>query len=1011
MKTTLTLLLLFLSAFVLNAQVKITGTVYDAENSGPLPGVNIVEKGTANGTISDIDGNFTLTVKNREAQITFSFVGYNAQEVTVGDQLSLVINMTPESISLDEVMVVGYGTMKKSVLTGSIAKIDQAELAKTTDTRIEQALQGRTSGVMIMNTSGQPGSNISIRIRGTGTDNDPDPLFLVDGLPMDKEGLDYLTASDIASIEVLKDASSCSIYGTRGANGVVIITTKQGNKNGKFSVSYDGYYGFQNPWRKMDMLNAQQYMEIINEAGTNDNRTNPYFSQAAMDTITWSTDWQDQMYYYNAPKTSHSFSFTGGSDHSTYSSSLSYFGQDGIVAEGKSNFKRITYRLNTTHDFGKITIGSNLNVVNINSKGIESNSQYGTGINQALNMQPIVPVTLSNGVYATPVDFGLGLQEITNPVALLEVLNQKTVTNKVLGDVNLTWEIINGLKFRSDFGGEVSVVDWKSYTPVYFIDTNHQNDSTNYMDQTYTKYVRWNWDNTLTYTTSFNKNNLTVLIGSTRFRNYSEGMWIQKKNLIFDDLDHAYISNAQASTALTSGGFSDHTLASVFGRINYNYDEKYLLEAVVRRDGSSKFGYNNLYAIFPAFSAGWVLSREDFFPENGLLNFAKLRTSWGQNGNESIADFAYTSVLNYNHTYYFGTDKTIYYGMFPERLPNPSVRWETSQQFDIGIDLAMLDNKITMLANFYDKRTKGWLVDALLPSASGNNPPIVNGGEVQNTGVEFEITYKEKYASGLSFSTSLNASTNKSLLLNTDDEDNPLYGSEGIKGQGPVVIGEVGMPLGYFWGYETEGVFQNADEILAHPAQKNAKPGDLIYVDQDSSGTINDADKVYLGTPYPKLMLGLNMSFEWKGFDFYMFWYSALGHQMWRANRRDDLKYSNFSTDVLNRWHGEGTSYDYPRVTVSDPNGTWKKPSDFYVEDADYLRLKSATLGYTLPKGISSLLKVEKIRIYVTGENLLTFTKYSGLDVEVGGGPLSLGIDYGVYPSAKTFLGGLSITF
>ncbi|MFZ5939405.1 MAG: SusC/RagA family TonB-linked outer membrane protein [Bacteroidota bacterium] len=1011
MKTTLTLLLLFLSAFVLQAQVKITGKVYDAENGGPLPGVNIIESGTANGTISDFDGNFTLSVRNRESRITFSFVGYNTQEIVVADQTVIEVRLAPETISLNEVMVVGYGTQKKSVVTGSIAKIDQDELSKSTDTRIEQALQGRTSGVMIMNNSGQPGDNLSIRIRGTGTNNDPDPLFIIDGLPMEKEGLDYLNANDIASIEVLKDASSCSIYGTRGANGVVIITTKQGKKNGRFTVSYDGYYGFQNPWKKMDLLNAQQYMDIINEAGVNDKRTNPYFSQAMMDTINWSTDWQDEMYYYNAPKTNHTFSFNGGSENSTFSSSLSYFGQDGIVAEGKSNFNRLTYRLNTTHDFGKLTIGSNMNVVNIKTKGIDGNTQYGTGINQALNIQPIVPVTYSNGAYATPSDFGVGLQEITNPVALLEIINSKTNTNKVLGNVNATYEIIEGLKFRTDFGGEVAVVEWKSFTPVYFIDTNHQNDSTNYMGQSTTKYVRWNWDNTLTYTKSFGNHNLVALVGMTRFKEYSEGTWIEMRNLIFNDLDHAYLDNSQSTTARASGGYGEHTLASLFARLNYNYNEKYLFEGVVRRDGSSRFGSDNKYGIFPAFSAGWVISKEDFFPQLGAISFAKLRASWGQNGNEKIPDFAYTSTMSSSLIYYFGTDQTPYYGIQPSRYPNSALKWETSQQFDAGLDLALLNNKLSFLFNFYDKRTKDWLIDAPAMTMIGNTRPYVNGGEVKNTGFEIELGYKERFSNNLSFSVSMNGSTNKSKVLSINNVDGKLYGSEGIKGQGAVLLAEEGSPLGYFWGYETSGVFQTVEEIANYPAQKNAKVGDLIFVDQDTSGTLNDDDKVYLGTPYPKLILGLNLTLEWKGFDVYMFWYSALGHQIWRANRRDDLKYSNFSTDVLNRWHGEGTSYDYPRVTISDPNGSWKKPSDFYVEDADFLRLKSVTLGYTLPKTLTSFLKVQKIRIYVSGENLLTFTKYSGLDVEVGGGPLGLGIDYGVYPQAKTVLGGLSITF
>ena len=396
----------------MHAQVTITGIITDAENKEPLPGVSIVEEGTSKGTITDASGKFTLEVDNEDAKLSFSFIGYQTEQLRVGDQRNIELSLTPELIGLDEVLVVGYGVQKKSVATGSIAKVSGNELANSKDTRIEQSLQGRAAGVIVMNNSGQPGDNLTIRIRGTGTNRDADPLFIIDGLPMEKEGLEYLNANDVESIEVLKDASSAAIYGTRGANGVIIITTKQGKKEEKFQVSYDGYYGVQNPWHKLNMLSADEYMDIMNEAGVNDGRNNPIFPDAMRDTINWSTDWQDEMYYYNAPKTSHTFSLSGGSENSTYSSSLSYYSQDGIVAKDKSNFERLTYRLNVTREFGILKVGSNLNLINIKKKGIDGNTQYGLGINQAINMQPIVPVTYSNGTYAVPSDFGVGLQEV-----------------------------------------------------------------------------------------------------------------------------------------------------------------------------------------------------------------------------------------------------------------------------------------------------------------------------------------------------------------------------------------------------------------------------------------------------------------------------------------------------------------------------------------------------------------------------------------------------------------------
>lgn len=1004
-----TLLIILLIPTLLFSQISVSGVILDAENSEPLPGVSIMVKETTKGTISDANGNFSIEVDNETSVLIFSYVGYLSDEITIGNQTNLEISMVPDLVNLEEVLVVGYGIQKKSVVTGAIAKVSSEELSKTKDTRIEQSLQGRTAGVIVMNNSGQPGDNLTIRIRGTGTNRDADPLFIIDGLPMEKEGLDYLNANDIESIEVLKDASSAAIYGTRGANGVVIITTKQGKKGERFTVSYDGYYGIQNPWRKLELLDADQYMDIINEAGFNDGRSNPYFSDEMRDSV-YTTNWQDEMYYYNAPKTSHTFSLNGSTEKSTYSSSLSYYSQDGIVAQNKSNFERITYRLNTTREFGRLLAGSNINLANIKRHGIDGNTQYGLGINQAINIQPIVPVTYSNGAWGVPSDFGVGLQEVTNPLAMLEYHNRLNNTNKALGNVYIVLDLVKGLKFRSDFGGEYSMVEEKSYTPTYFIDSNHKNDSTDYMNQSFHKYIRWNWENTLTYEFSVSNHNVVAMIGMTRFKEFDEGMWSEKRELIFNDLDHAYFDNAQNTQARTTGGYSEHTLASLFGRINYNYNEKYLFEGVIRRDGSSRFGADNRYGIFPAVSAGWVLSRENFFPETDILNFAKLRISWGQNGNENIDNFAYTSTMSSNLIYYLGTDQIAQYGIQPSRYPNSALKWETSEQFDIGTDLALMRNRISLTLDYYDKRTKDWLIDAPAMLMIGNVRPYVNGGEVQNSGFEVEMAYKENFGD-LKLNIGLNASTNRSKVLSINNEQGAITGGEGVKGQGNVLRAEEGEPLGYFWGYQTNGIFQSEEEIEATPHQRNAHVGDLKFIDVNNDSTLDDEDRVNIGNPYPKFILGFNTSLEWKGFDFYMFWYSALGHQVWMANRRDDLKYSNFTTDILDRWHEGNTATDHPRVTISDPNGTWKKPSDFYVQDADFLRLKTITLGYTLPKIALDFLHIQKLRFYVTAENLITITKYPGMEMEVGGDPLNIGIDHGAYPLSRTILGGVNITF
>jgi TonB-linked SusC/RagA family outer membrane protein len=855
------------------------------------------------------------------------------------------------------------------------------------------------------------------------TYRDADPLYIVDGLPLTRDAMDYLNSSDIASIEVLKDASASAIYGTRGANGVIIITTKQGKKSTPIKVTYDGFYGIQNAWKKQDMLNSEQYLEIMNEAQANDGRSNPLFDEATIALIRdngWDTDWQEAIFNKNALKTSHTLSFNGGGENNTYSSSLSYFKQEGIIAPGKSNFERFTYRLGTKRSIGKFEIGTNINLANIKRRGIDGNSQYGLGLNQAINMQPIVPIKYDDGTWGTPADFGVGLQEITNPVALLEYHNSKSSTNKVLGNIYGVFEIIEGLKLRTDFGGEVAYVQDNSYTPLYYIDANHVNDSLDNATTGMNKFVRWNWENTLSYTKTFNQHSITGIIGITLFKEFSENVWAKKQDLIFDNLEKAYLDNAQLPNAEAGGGFGEHTLGSYFGRVNYNYAEKYLLEAVLRIDGSSRFGADNRYAYFPAVSAGWVLSKESFFPQSQVFNFAKLRFSWGQNGNESIGDFRYTTLINSNNIYFYGLNQTMVNGIQPNRYPNPALVWETSEQLTIGTDLAFLSNRITLGLDYYDKRTKDWLIEesnASYPLLIGNVGPVINAGEVQNSGVEIELGYKQNFTKDLFLSVSFTGSHNRSKILSLENENGYILGAGGIHGQSNILRLEVDNPLGYFHLVQTDGVFQTQEEIdnyvdaSGRRIQPRAEPGDLKFIDIDSSGTIGDEDRVNAGTPYPKFIAGLNLTLDWKGIDFSMFWYTALGHQIYNATRRYDLQYANFTTGVLDRWNGEGTSTTHPRVTLADPNLTYKTASDYFLEDADYLRLKNLTIGYTLPSQITSRVNIDRFRIYVTAENLLTFTKYTGMEVEMGGGPLDIGIDRGVYPQPKTFLVGLQIGF
>ncbi len=1023
MKQTILALLFIACSLALNAQgLQIKGVVTSADDGKPVPGVSVFVKGTTIGTMTDLTGYYSLSNVPSNSTLVFSFVGMTTQEIVVTESTTVNIVMASDVELIDEVVVVGYGTQKKSLVTGAIAKVEGDDLRKAADMRVTQALQGKTAGVVITANSGQPGSQISVRIRGAGTNGDAEPLYIIDGLPMSGAGTDFLNAADIQSIEVLKDAASAAIYGARGANGVVLITTKTGRTDTKLTVTYDGYYGFQNPWKKIPLLNSAEYLMLVNEASINAG-LGPRFSQSQMESFTADTDWQDEMFYYNAPKQNHSLSFTGGSDKIEYSSSLNYFSQEGIVSKGKSSFERIGYRLNAAGTFGFFKLGGNINLAGITSKGIATNDRYGLGLNQALNMPPIVPVMFSDGTWGTSEAYGFGLQEITNPVAMASYNNSRTRTYKLIGNIYGEFDFskiakaLEGLVFRSSFGGEYAIVNTDTYTPEYYLDAMHFS----VVDKAFKgldMYSRWNFENVLTYTKSFDVHNLTVMAGTTAFKDMYENLWGSKNDLIFDDFGHSYLDNAtDPESANTGGGYSEHTVASLFARLNYDLMNRYILTATIRRDGSSRFGDENKYGYFPSASIGWVISREDFMSNlSDIFNVLKLRASWGQNGNESIGNFGYTSVIGNSNIYYFGDSKTQYNGTQPTRIANPSLKWETSEQTNFGIDITTLGSSLSLTLDYYIKRTKDWLVTAPVPMLVGNSAPIINGGSVQNSGIEAEISYR-KQLGNLYLGASLNGAFNKSEVLDIKNAEKRLQGGDGGFGQSGVIYAEIGTPMGVFYGIRTDGIFQTQAEIDSYTGtsgskiQPNAKPGDIRFVDANGDGTISDGDRVRIGSPFPDFTGGLNLNAEMYGFDFNMFLYAALGQEIYSATRRYDMNYANYTGEWLNRWTGEGTSDKYPRVTFSDNNLNGKTVSDFYIQDGSFVRLRNITLGYSLPKSITDAIKLTRLRLYVSAENLYTFTRYTGYDPEIGGGVFDNGIDRGIYPQPRTIMTGINVTF
>jgi TonB-dependent starch-binding outer membrane protein SusC len=999
----------------------VSGTVSD-EKGGGLPGVNVLVKGTNMGVSTDATGKYSINLSNAQATLQFSYVGYLTVDEAVNGRSIINVSMKLSAFDLAEAVVVGYGLQKKSLVTGSIAKVTAAEMARGNNLRVNQALQGKTAGVVIMNNSGQPGDFVSVRIRGIGTNGDAEPLYIVDGLPTNGYGIDYLSPSDIESVEVLKDAASAAIYGARAANGVILITTKRGGA-GKTQVTYENYVGVQNPWRKLDVLDKDQYLMLQNEAAANAGQ--PWkFSQAMMDTLNTNTDWQDQMFNYNAPKTNHQLTFSGGNEKASFMSSINYYKQDGIIAKGKSQFERFTYKLNTDWDMGFMKVGSSITLANLNSKGISTNDHFAaTSLIQALNTPPIVPVTFADGTWATPEDYGIGMQEITNPIAMLSYTNSATNTYKAVGNAFATFDFgklsnaLHGLTFRTSYGGEYALVINRGYTPKYDLDATHKT-LINGVSRSEDNYINWNIENVITYDKTLGDNHFTLLAGHAALRNQYSNIGGSKNDVIFNDFEHAYIDNAvDPLSASIYGGYGDHTMLSYFGRVNYDYKSRYMLTAILRTDGSSRFGSANKFGTFPSISAGWIFSQESFMASTeDWLSFGKLRASWGQNGNESIGDFRYTSIMGTGSIYYFGAGKNQYNGMVPMRIANPSLRWETSEQTDIGLDLGFLNNKMTFTVDFYNKTTKDWLIEAPAPLLVGNVPPVINGGTVQNMGFDLEFGYRQNIGD-LYIDLKLIGNTNKNEVLAIENEEQRLTGGNGGFGQAGIVRAEVGAPLGVFYGVKTDGIFQNWDEVNAHVTstgqkiQPNAQPGDFRFVDQDLNGTINSEDWVQIGNPYPVFTGGLNLTFEYKGFDVNMFWYTALGAQVWDATRRYDMNFANYRGSALERWTGEGTSDTYPRLTYADLNQNFKTPSDFWVKDADYLRLRNLSIGYTLPTRVTSLLHISKLRIYLAGENLLTFTKYDGYEPEIGGGVFNYGVDHGIYPQARSIYGGINVTF
>ncbi|MDR2499274.1 MAG: TonB-dependent receptor [Tannerellaceae bacterium] len=1027
----------------------VSGTVTDTSGE-PLIGVNVIIKGTANGAITDIDGKYSLQQVSPQSVLVFSYVGYLSREVTVGNQRTINIQLSEDSQSLEEVVVVGYGVQKKKLVTGATIQVSGENLQKLSTTNAFTALQNQTPGVNILQNNGQPGAGYIINIRGIGTNGNSKPLYVVDGVPSGDDALNHMSSADIESIDILKDAASSAIYGARAANGVVLITTKQG-KAGKTRLTYDGYYGRQYLSRKPDMLTAKEYMQMQDEMNFNDNVApidwpNVLPSKLYDDIMSgaWQgTDWVDAFYNEGAETMNHSFNLTGGNDVSKFSMGYSFTKQDGIFGENvQSHYDRHTFRINSDHvllkvrDFEAIKIGQTLNYTYRTNNGISQGNIYWNAFHNVLVANPLMPAYDAEGNYYDYYDkqddgwtfdgnFG-------NPIAAVNHNTQglnKSKNHNLNTSVYLQIQPIKNLIFKSQFGYRMSSSSYRDQNQKIRL-SNNMNTTTESIGQSQSVGYNWTLDNTLTYSLRINEHSADIQLGQAAEKwGYGESVGSGGQNNIFDlGWDYAWVNNTkptQLSERSASGSpWGIGGLASFWGRINYNYKETYMATIIMRTDGSSNFARGHRWGTFPSVSAGWVVSNEGFMDGlKGKLDFLKLRANWGQNGNQSIGGFQYLTRYEFPAlaVYYFGDKKNVQStGAVAGVLKNPDVTWETSEQIDLGFDARFLNSRLGVTFDYYIKTTKDWLLTAPISATWGFSAPSVNGGAVQNKGVELAFTWNDRLNKDFDYGINLNGSYNKNEVTEIANTEGIIHGSGDVLSQGTseFVRLQVGYPMGFFYGYKADGIFQNWNEVNAYTKDGNpiipgAQPGDIRFRDINEDGKIDEEDKTMIGCGWPKYKAGFTVNLGYKGFDFMITASGAFGMQIAKSYRRFvDARYENFSTDWFGRWTGEGTSDKWPRLTTGT-HINYQNVSDIFIEKGDYVKIQNITLGYDFKKLLPKM-PLGQARVYVTAQNMFTFTGYSGMDPEVGfgdGQSWVTGIDLGAYPASKTYLVGVNLSF
>jgi len=1034
----LTMALLMVQTMVIGAALSakvVTGKVVSATDGEELIGATVQVQGTQTGTVTDFEGNFKINA-NEGQTLVVSYVGFLSKQVKVGAASQMTVQLEEDKKSLDEVVVIGYGVQKKKLVTGATLQVKGDEVQKLNTTNPLQALQGQTPGMTIISESGQPGEGLKVNIRGLGTTGSSGPLYIIDGVRGD---ISTLNPADIESIDVLKDAASAAIYGSQSANGVVLVTTKSG-KDGRSVISFDGYMGWQNVARKAEMLNAQEYMTIMDEQ--NINSGGAAYNWKGMASIydkngnVYDTDWVDAMFKNNAKTQSYNLGITGGNQKGNYALTLGYMTQEGIVGgSAVSDYERYNFRVNSEYqlidDFLKV--GEQVSFVYYKKRGISVSDQYNNTLRSAFGTSPIAPIYSDNGKYGSPYNDTSDSDWYNadgNPYgAMMTTINNKTQHGALTANVYADLQPIKNLHFRTTLGVKYDSDDYRGFTPMYHFSIYSNNDTRTSASQSKSDGTEITWTNTLSYDFKLKDHSLSALIGMESYRTEGSSVYAANGSLRegFDTWRYAYVSNGTAQKtedglSVSGSPWDEQRMVSYFGRVSWNWQEKYMATATLRCDGSSRFAKGHRYGWFPSVSAGWVVTNEKFMePVTKVMDYFKLRASWGQVGNQNIGNYMYAAPVTTSNVYYnfgnrLGSDADVY-GAYPSRLANEEITWETSEQIDLGFDARFLNQRLNVNFDWYRKSTKDWLVQPPVLSTVGTGAPYINGGDVVNTGVELGLTWNDMIGSDLHYFVNLNGAYNKNKVGNIPNEDGVIHGKANMLYDNSTEFYRAsnGEPIGYFWGYKTAGVFQNDQDIKDWISagngvlQSDVQPGDVKYYDINHDGVIDDNDKVNLGNGMPDFTYGFSLGLDWKGLDFSITANGQVGNKIVQSYRNVGSTTANYTKAILDRWTGEGTSNKIPRVTTTNINYQF---SDLFIQDGDFLRISNITLGYDFAKLIGVKF-ISQCRLYAQVQNAFTFTKYDGMDPEIGYGTDGWvsGIDVGYYPRPRTFLVGVNLKF